>query len=73
MKISVYAKPKSHKEYIKQVDENHYIVAVKEPPAEGYANRAIIKALADFFQKSPSQLEIISGETSKNKIIEIYE
>ena len=73
MKIIVNAKAGSRKEFVKQVDETHFTVSVHEPPVEGKANRAIIRALADYLQKSPSQLEIISGETSKRKTLEVYE
>ena len=73
MKIYIIAKAGSRKEFVKQVDETHFTVAVHEPPIDGKANLAIIKALAEYFQKSPSQLEIISGETAKRKTIVVYE
>ena len=73
MKIYIIAKAGSRKEFVKQVDETHFTVAVHEPPIDGKANLAIIKALAEYFQKSPSQLEIIFRETSKRKTIEVYE
>lgn len=71
MKIYITAKPKSKKEYIKKIDSTHFVVAVKEPPVSGYANRAIIESLADFFKKPRSQIYIVSGETSKQKVIEV--
>lgn len=51
--------------------ETHFIVAVKEPPIQGRANAAIIRALADYFGLAPSRVRIISGHTSRQKIIEI--
>jgi len=71
MKIFVKAKPKARKVYIKKIDDTHYVVAVNEPPICGKANQAIIKSLARYFAKPPSQINIISGETSRLKIIEI--
>lgn len=71
MKIFIRAKPKSKREYVKKVDNTHYIVAVKEPPVSGKANQAIIKSLAEYFHKPSSQINILHGETSKQKIIEI--
>ena len=73
MKIYITAKAGSRKEYVRQIDDTHFTVAVNEPPVDGKANRAIIRALAEYFQKSPSQLEIISGETAKRKTIVVYE
>lgn len=71
MKIFVKAKPNSKEEKIQKIDENHYLISVKEPPIKGEANRAIIKALAEYFKLSPSQVNIVSGYASRNKTIEI--
>ena len=40
MKISVKVKPGSHKEVVTQVDPTHFVIAVREPPEKGMANRA---------------------------------
>lgn len=71
MKIFVKAKPNAKEEKVQKIDDGHYLVAVKEPPVRGRANRAIIEALAAYFKLSPSQINIVSGYSSRNKIIEI--
>jgi hypothetical protein len=71
MKIFVKAKPNSRTEEVEKIDETHYIISVKEPPIKGRANVAIIEALAKYFQKRLSQVRIVSGFTSRQKIIEI--
>lgn len=71
MRIFVTAKPKSKKAYIKKVDNENYIVSVKEPPSEDKANGAIIKALADYFKIPVYQIRIVSGFTGKKKVIEM--
>jgi len=71
MKIYIIAKPKSKKEYVKKIDDTHYIVAVKEPPLRGIANLAIVNILSNYFHKPPSQIFIISGEKSRQKVIEV--
>lgn len=71
MKIFVKAKPKAKKGKVEKINQNHFAVWVKEPPIKGMANIAIIKLLADYFSKAPSQVKIISGQTSRDKIIEI--
>lgn len=71
MKIFVKAKPNAKEEKVQKIDDSHYLVAVKEPPVQGRANRAIIEALAAYFKISPSQINIVSGYSSRNKIIEI--
>ena len=71
MKIFVKTKVNAKEEIIKRIDETHFIVAVKEPPIKGKANRAILKALANYFHLSKNQVQIVSGFTSREKIIRI--
>lgn len=71
MKIYVKAKPNSKIEKIEQIDKDHFAVSVKEPPIERRSNRAVIRALADYYKISPYQIDIIFGHTSRQKIIEI--
>lgn len=71
MKIFIKAKPSAKENKIEKLNETHFVVSVKEPPIKGMANAGIIKVLAEYFKVSPSQIKIISGYTSKNKIIEI--
>jgi len=72
MKLTIFAKPNSKVAKIEKVDEMTYKVFVVEPPVKGMANRAIIDALADFFNVPKSSPRIISGYTSSTKIIEIH-
>ena len=71
MKISVKVKPGAREEYIKEIGEGNFEVAVKEPPVQGKANRAVVRALAEYFHVSQSQVSIVFGYTSRNKIVEI--
>lgn len=72
MKIIVKAKPGSREDKIEKINESNYIVSVKAPPVDGKANAAIIKLLADYFDISPSLIEIISGYMARTKVIEIH-
>ena len=71
MKIFVTAKPRAKEERVEKIDDSHFAVAVKEPPVEGQANAAIITALAGFLNIAPTRLKIVSGYTSRQKVIEI--
>lgn len=71
MKISVKAKTSAKKELVEKLSDNEFIVSVKEPPINGRANWAICRAVADYFSVSSSRVNIISGQTAKNKIITI--
>jgi hypothetical protein len=71
MKINVKAKPNSREEKVEKIDENNFVVFVKEPPEKGKANEAIRNALAVYFKTASARVKIVSGYSSRNKIIEI--
>jgi hypothetical protein len=71
MKIFVKAKPLAKEEKIEKVDEVNFVVAVKEPPKDGKANKAIIKALAIYFNVAPSKINLVLGFSSKQKVFEV--
>jgi hypothetical protein len=73
MKINVKAKPSAREEKVEKIDENNFIVSVKEPPEKGKANEAIRNALAVYFKIASARVKIVSGYSSRNKIIEIIE
>ena len=71
MKIFVKAHPKSKKIEVVEKDASHYEVWVREAPDRGKANQAVIEALSEHLGVARSKLNIVSGHTSRNKIIEI--
>ncbi len=71
MKVQVKVKPNSKTEELVQEGDS-FIARVKEPPKEGKANQAVIKLLAQHFNVPQSQVSILSGFKSRNKVIEIY-
>ena len=71
MRIFVKAKPGAFKNKIEKTDETNFTVSVTEPPIQGRANRAIVELLAEYFGLTKNSIRIVSGATSKNKIIEI--
>ena len=48
-----------------------YKVSVKEMPVNGQANEAIVEALAEYFDTAKSNINLVSGQSSKQKIFEI--
>ncbi len=71
MKIFVRVKPRARQKKIEKVGKNQYVVSVKEPPQEGKANYALIKALSEYFGVSQTQIKILRGLTSRQKCVEI--
>ncbi len=80
MKIFVRAKPGARIPRVERIDkglfdekpgEAHFLVAVKEPPIDGRANRAIEQAIAEHLHVSPSRVRMVAGHTVRNKVLEI--
>ncbi|GIW05288.1 MAG: UPF0235 protein [Dehalococcoidia bacterium] len=71
MRITVRAKPRARQPKVEQRDETHFVVAVREPPEDGRANAAIVKALAAHFGVAPAQVTIVAGHAGKTKIVDI--
>ena len=40
-------------------------------PTDGKANDAVIRALADYWKIPRSQIKIVRGQTSHNKVVEV--
>ncbi len=71
MKIAIIAHPNAKRPRIEQDLLGTLHVYVNAPPLEGKANRAIEEALADYFKVKKTQIYLISGQKSKNKLFEI--
>ena len=71
MRINVKARPNSREEKVEKISNTEFVVSVKEPPVQGKANRAIINALAVYFGIASARIKIVSGYTSRNKVVEI--
>ena len=72
IKIFVIAKPNARRVGVEKIDETHLIVSVKEPPREGRANYAVLEALARHLNVSLSNIRLVSGATSRQKVFEIF-
>ena len=71
MKLFVKVKTKAKKEKVERIDGEHFAVAVAAPAEKGLANDAVITALAEHFNVPKSRIAIVSGRTSREKVIEI--
>ncbi|MBI2121511.1 MAG: DUF167 domain-containing protein [Candidatus Sungbacteria bacterium] len=71
MRISLIVKPGAGKNQVIKKSEGVLAVYVTAAPEKGKANGAVIKLLADYFGIAKSRIRIISGFSSKNKIVKI--
>jgi uncharacterized protein YggU (UPF0235/DUF167 family) len=71
MKIFVKVKAKAREEKVEKTDEVHFVVHTKDIAEKGKANEGVIRLLSHYFSIPKSHIYIISGETSRLKVINI--
>lgn len=71
-KIKIRVIPNARKNEVR-VEEDKFKVYVSVPAINGKANKAVIELLADFLKTKKSNIKIIQGECTKEKIVEIYQ
>ena len=71
MKIFVKVKLRAKEPKVEKIDKTHFLVVVKEMPIEGKANAAVEKAIAKYFKTAASNVRIISGRTSRQKVVDV--
>jgi len=65
--FSIHVIPRSKKEGFAGTHGDSIKVKVNAPPVEGAANKAVVKFIAKLFDVSKSNVEIIKGETGREK------
>jgi len=74
MKIKIKVLPRSsHNEVVGEMTDGTLKIKLTAPPVDGKANEALIKLLTEHFSVPKNKIKLVSGLTSKNKIIEILE
>ena len=56
---------------MKEISSNLFEVKVSVPPEKGKANAKVIEVLSAYFGVSKSKVNILSGNTGREKLIEI--
>lgn len=71
MGLKVLVQPKAKKTQIVGVHDGMLKLAVASPPVEGKANRAVRAFLADVFGLKKKEVQIVSGERARKKVVEL--
>lgn len=69
--FKVYLQPRASQEGIDGLMGDAVKVRIAAPPVEGKANKALQRFLAKRLAIPPSQIEIIAGQRSRNKLLRI--
>jgi len=71
VRIWVKVKPGAKKEEVRKIAAGEYVAFVHAPAREGRANLALMEMLADYFSVAKSSVNIIRGQTSRKKLVEV--
>ncbi|MCE5323346.1 DUF167 domain-containing protein [bacterium] len=69
--LKLHVIPRGSKNEITGWRDDILCIKITAPPVEGAANAAIVKFMADALKIRKSQIELISGEKSREKVIRI--
>lgn len=71
MRIFVTVKPRKKEEKVDKIDDTHYVVYTKAPPVDNKANDAVLRILAVYFDLPRWKIQLVSGQSSRKKIIDV--
>lgn len=71
MLLKIRVTPNAKVVHVTKISDNEYEVKVDERAEEGRANKKVLEILADYLGIKKSQLSIVSGARSRDKLIEV--
>lgn len=71
VRLDVVVQPRSSRSEVAGLVGGAVKVRVNSPPAEGKANDECVKVLARFFDVPKSSVRVVSGGSSRRKVIEL--
>ncbi len=67
----VRVQPRAKREGIEGLHGDRLKIALNAPPVDGAANSALVRFLADLLEVPPSSLEVVIGQSNREKAVEI--
>ncbi len=71
VQLKIKVQPRAARNEISGVLDGALKVRITSPPVDGEANAACIKLFSTLLQTAKSNISIVSGETSRNKTLEV--
>jgi len=69
--FAVRVQPRASRTAVAGVMGEAVKIAITAPPVDGKANQAVIEFLAERLRVPKSNVEIVSGETGRNKLVAV--
>ena len=73
MKLLIRVKAGCRTEEIDIIDQENWVVKVRQAPIDGKANQAVVEMIAKYLKIPKSRVVLLKGEKSKSKTFEIVE
>jgi uncharacterized protein (TIGR00251 family) len=70
-RISIYVQPRASKTMVAGMHDGCVKVRLAAPPVDGAANAALIEFVAERLGLAKSRVRIVSGPTSRRKVVEV--
>lgn len=71
LRLAVKVKPKSSPQGVQGVHNDHLVVRISAPAVDGRANTALVAFLSKALGVKKTEVLLLSGEKSRNKVLEI--
>jgi len=69
--LSIRIQPRASKNEIIALENGGIKIRLTAPPVDNAANEALVKFLSQLFSVAKSNIEIVSGHTSREKIVKV--
>jgi hypothetical protein len=69
--FAVKVVPRASKNQIVGIEGDTIKIRLNAPPVEGKANDALVEFLADTLQVARKQIDIVTGQTARRKIVRV--
>jgi uncharacterized protein (TIGR00251 family) len=70
-RINIYVQPRASKTTVAGMHDGCVKVRLAAPPVDGAANAALIEFVAERLRLAKSRVRIVSGQTSRRKVVEV--
>jgi uncharacterized protein (TIGR00251 family) len=67
--LAVRVQPRASSNEILEVRDGRLLIRTTAAPADGKANKAVIRLLASFLGIAPSRIRVTRGQTQRNKVL----
>jgi uncharacterized protein (TIGR00251 family) len=71
VRVDIEVKVRASQSRVLGIKANRLSVALAAPPVDGAANAALIETLAEHFGVPRRQVQLIAGERSRRKVVEL--